>query len=84
MGIFKDIFGKSRTQSFSNDYRPDFELMTELGQISSSFEWIFNPDSKIAKDCAETIHRLLTSQTAFKNKTLYHSLRYIHLKKKTL
>lgn len=84
MGIFKDISGKSRTQTFPNKYRPDFESMTELGRISSIFEWIFNPDSKIAEDCSKTIHRLLTSQTAFKNKSLYHSLRYIHLKKKDL
>ncbi|MGJ8660620.1 MAG: hypothetical protein ACSHXL_01150 [Bacteroidota bacterium] len=84
MGIFKDIFGKSRTQTLSNEYRPDFESMTELGQISSIFEWTFNPDPKIAKDCSKTIHRLLTSQTAFKNKSLYHSLRYIHVKKKDL
>jgi HEAT repeat protein len=84
MGIFKDIFGKSRTRTFSNKYRPDFESMTELGQISTIFEWIFNEDSEIAKDCAKTIHRLLTSQTAFKNKSLYNSLRYIHLKKKDL
>jgi len=84
MRIFKDIFGKSRTQKFSNQYRPDFKSMTELGQISSIFEWTFNPDSKIAEDCSKTIHRLMTSQTAFKNKSLYHSLKYIDLKKKDL
>lgn len=84
MGILKDIFGKPRTQKFLNYYRPDFESMTELGQISSIFEWVFNPDLKTSQDCAETIHRLLTSLTAFKNKSLYHSLRHIYLKKKDL
>lgn len=56
--------------------------MTKLGQISGIFEWVFNPDSKISKECAKTIHRLLTTQTAFKNKFLYNSLKYIHLKNK--
>lgn len=84
MGIFNSIFGRVKTKSSTNNYRPDFKSMTKLGQISSMFDWIFNPDSKIAKDCAETIHRLLTSQTALENNTLYHSLRHIHLKKKHL
>ncbi|MBW8242179.1 hypothetical protein K1F50_05165 [Muricauda oceani] len=83
MGILKDIFGKPRTQKFSND-RPYFESLLQLGQISSIFEWIFNPDPKTSQDCAVAIHRLLTSQTAFKNKSLYHSLRHIYLKKKDL
>lgn len=84
MGIFKDIFGKSKTHESTNEYRPDFNSMTELSQISSIFDWTFNPNLKIAEDAAKTIHRLLTSQTAFKNKSLYHSLRYIDLNKKDL
>jgi hypothetical protein len=84
MAIFNNMFGKSRSRSFSNNSRPDLESITELSQISSIFEWIYNSDPKIAKDSAQTIHRLLNSQTAFKNKSLYHSLRYIHLMKKDL
>jgi len=84
MGIFKDIFGKSDPKSITNSYRPAFESMTELGQISSIFEWVFNSDSETSRKCAKTIHRLLTSQTAFKNKSLYHSLKHIYLKKKDL
>ena len=85
MGILKDIFGKPRTQKFLNYYRPDFESMTELGQIKSIFEWVFsNPDLKkhLVTVPRFTIHRLLTSLTAFKNKSLYHSAETYLLKKK--
>lgn len=83
MGIFKYIFEKSNLEP-PNSYRPDFESMSELGQISKIFEYIFNANPEISQDCGKTIHRLLNSQTAFKNKSLYHSLRYVFLKKKDL
>ena len=84
MRIFKRIFGKPKNQTVSINYRPNFESITDPRQISSIFEWIFNPDSKIAEDCSKTIHRLLISKSSFKNKSLYFSLKNIHLKKEDL
>lgn len=84
MGIFGDIFGKSRTEGITNRYPPDFDSMKELNQISTIFEWTFDSNSEIATEAGKTIHRLLTSQTAFKNKSLYYSLRDIDLNKKNL
>ncbi|MEM9676267.1 MAG: hypothetical protein AAF992_26990, partial [Bacteroidota bacterium] len=84
MKILRDIFGRPRNKRNSEDYQPDFESLTELRQIPSITEGVFNTDLKISKSYAKTIHRLLTSQTAFRNKDLYHSLRYIHLKQQDL
>lgn len=89
MGFLNKIFGQAKTtdkatESYSNylnTYKPDFDSIHDFGQISSIFEWVYNPDIEVAANCARTIHRLLTKQTTFKNKTLYNSLRYIHLKK---
>lgn len=89
MGFLNKIFGQTKTtdkanepdSKFVNTYKPDFDSIHDFGQISSIFEWVYNPDIEVATNCARTIHRLLTKQTTFKNKTLYNSLRYIHLKK---
>lgn len=74
MGLFKKIFGQE------TDSRIDFDSVKDFGQIQTIFEWVFNSDIKVATKCAQTIHRLLTKQTVFKNKALYQSLRYIRLK----
>ncbi len=92
MGFLNKIFGQAKTtdkatesySKFVNTYKPDFDSIHDFGQISSLFEWVFNPDIEVATKCAETIHRLLTKQTTFKNKALYNSLRCIHLKKADL
>lgn len=81
MGFFKKIFDKSKPRAFTNQYHPDFGSMTEMSQISGIFEWTFNPKKEIAVEAANTIHRLLNVQTVFKNKSLYHSLKFIHLKR---
>ena len=84
MGVLDNIFGRAKSRVVAKNNRPDFESMTELSQISVIFGWIFNPDPKISRDCAETIHRLLTSHKVFKSKFLYHSLRHISLKKEDM
>jgi len=92
MGLLNKIFGQAKStdkiaephSKFVNTYKPDFDSIHDFGQISSIFEWVFNSDIEVATKCAQTIHRLLTKQTAFKNKTLYHSLRPIYLKKEDL
>jgi|GEM_PF-763360 len=62
----------------------DFTSVNELSQIPSIFDWVFNRDLETATKCAETIHNLLTSQIAYKNKSLYLSLRPIELFNKDL
>jgi hypothetical protein len=92
MGLLNRIFGQTKSTDktakpysmFGDLYQPDFDSINDFGQIPSIFEWTFNPDIEIATKCARTIHRLLTKQTTFKNKTLYNSLRYIHLKKEDI
>lgn len=84
MRIFNKMFGQSKTGSSSDADEPDFASMTQISQIASCFEWIFQPDTQIAKESAETICKLLNSQSSFKNKSLYNSLKYIHLKPKDL
>lgn len=92
MGLLNKIFGQTKSadtttephSKFVNTYKPDFDSIHDFGQIPSIFEWVFNPDIEVATKCARTIHRLLTKQTTFKNKTLYNSLRHIYLKKEDL
>jgi HEAT repeat protein len=89
MGFLNKIFGQTKTtdkvtepySKFVNTYKPDFDSIHDFGQISSIFEWIYNPDFEVATNCARTVHRLLTKETTFKNKTLYNSLKYISIKK---
>jgi hypothetical protein len=45
---------------------------------------VFIDNLTISTKCAQTIHRLLTRRTVFKNKSLYYSLRSIYLKKENL
>lgn len=78
MELFKKTFGKE------TDARVNFDSVKDFGQIQSIFEWVFNPDIEVATKCAQAIHRLLTKQTVFKNKTLYQSLRYVNLKKEDI
>jgi hypothetical protein len=90
MGFLDKIFGKADSTHkthdsiFADKYQPDFDSLHDFGQIQSIFEWIFNPDIEIATKSAKAINRLLTRQTTFKNKALYHSLRHIYLKKTDL
>lgn len=84
MNIFKNIFGILKNQSTPKVYSPDFETMTDFSQVPSIFRWTLHSDATIAKDCAETVHRLLNSKTSFKNKTLYIPLKDIYLKTKDL
>jgi len=78
-----DKITESQTK-FVNIHKPDFDSIRDFGQIQSIFEWVFNTDTEVATSCAQTIHRLLTKQTTFKNKTLYNSLRHIYLREEDL
>ena len=55
--------------------------MSEFGQITNIFEWVFSPIDSIATEAASAIYRILNNQTSLKNNILYNSLKYIHLKK---
>ncbi|OJJ15394.1 hypothetical protein BKI52_38925 [marine bacterium AO1-C] len=80
MRSIKNILGKLNPRSFAHKPIPNFESITSINQIPEIFEWVFNPDIKIAQDCAHAIHRLITTQTTFQNKSLYASLSYIQIK----
>jgi HEAT repeat protein len=84
MSIFSYIFNKSDKQPNTGGYLPDFDSFHEINQISSIYEWVLNPNRLISEKCAETVHRLLASKTAHKNKELYHSFRYIDIRTKDL
>ncbi|NBW38997.1 MAG: HEAT repeat domain-containing protein [Cytophagia bacterium] len=89
MRFLNKIFGHTKTTDkptepypkLVNAYKPDFDSIHDFGQISSIFEWVYNPDFEVAKNCAQTIHRLLTKQTIIKNNTFYNSLKSINIKK---
>lgn len=82
---WKNIFGRREPLNIeSQRYKPDFGLVKEVSQVASIFHWVFSHDQEVAEDCANTIHRILNAQWAFKNKSLYHSFRYIDLKPKDL
>lgn len=89
MGLLDKLFGKSAGQnnSYETDKRfqigevPNFESMREFGQISSMFEWVFNPNDSVANDAALAIDRILRDRISWKNNVLYTSLKYINLKK---
>lgn len=84
MGFFSKIFNKPEEQPNTIGQIPDFNSYYELNQISSIFEWVLNPNRLISEQCAKTVHRILASKTAHKNKELYHSFRYIDIRTKDL
>lgn len=57
---------------------------SNINQIPELFHGVFNPNFAIAEKHAEVIHRSISSQTVFKNKRLYNSLKYISLEIKDL
>lgn len=60
---------------------PDFDKFDKYEQITTVFEYILNPDLKIAKKASMTVHRLFNSVRDLKNKPLYNSFRYLDIKK---
>lgn len=93
MGFLNNIFGKGSDED-SEKYEswkrwqggptPNFDELSELGQISSHFEWIFNPDRSIARKAANGIHQLLLRRKSTSHKGLYKSFRHIYLRPKDI
>ncbi len=86
MSIFRNIFKKRNESGFVNQiqqkqYVPNFDNMTEFGDINSIFEYVFNADMNIAQKAAETVHRLLNNLKTFRNKELYENFKYIKIDK---
>lgn len=86
MNIFRNIFKKRSESGFANQiqqkqYVPNFDNMTEFGDINSIFEYVFHSDMNIAQKAAETVHRLFNNIKTFRNKELYENFKYIKINK---
>lgn len=86
MSIFRNIFKKRNESGFVNQiqqkqYVPNFDNMTEFGDINSIFKYVVNADMNIAQKAAETIHRLLNNINTFRHKELYENFKYIKIDK---
>ena len=86
MSIFRNIFKKKNESGFVNQiqqkqYVPNFDNMTEFGDINSIFKYVVNVDMNIAQKAAETIHRLLNNINTFRHKELYENFKYIKIDK---
>lgn len=84
MNILNKIFGQKSNSvnekiNSPNKSFPDFERLDDFGQIIPIFDYVFNPNDSIAQKAAETIHRLFTQVTVFKNKELYETFRYLRV-----
>lgn len=78
MGIFEKIFGnRKEADSKVPFYIRDFETSNKFNQISSIFEFVFNPNFLIAYKAAKAIHRLFNSVTVHQNKQMYNTFRYL-------
>lgn len=86
MNILRNIFKKRSESEFVNQsqqkrYVPNFDNMTEFGDINSAFEYVFNPDINIAQKAAETVHRLFNNIKTLRNKELYENFKYLKVDK---
>lgn len=86
MNILRNIFKKRSESGFVNQsqqkrYVPNFDNMTEFGDINSAFEYVFNADMNIAQKAAETVHRLFNNIKTLRNKELYENFKYLKIDK---